>query len=162
MNKRFGKFAPNRAQQASNTEIVAMNVERDATDIYKAEIMADHIGEVFTGTVSGVMSYGIYVVLDNTVEGLVHISLLDMYNPVLQEGYSLSCAITGENYRIGDTVSVKVIGTDILNGNVDFAMADTEIIETPVKSQPKQRKADPKKYEKQKGKKSPTKRKYKR
>jgi hypothetical protein len=41
-------------------------------------------------------------------------------------------------------------------------MADTEIIETPVKSQPKQRKADPKKYEKQKGKKSPTKRKYKR
>ena len=162
MSKRFGKFAPNRAQQASNTEIVAMNVERDATDIYKAEIMADHIGEVFTGTVSGVMSYGIYVVLDNTVEGLVHISLLDMYNPVLQEGYSLSCAITGENFRIGDTVSVKVIGTDILNGNVDFAMADTEIIDTPAKSQPKQRKADPKKYEKQKGKKSPSKTKYKR
>ena len=108
MTKRFGKFAPNRAQQASNTEIVAMSVERDATDIYKAEIMADHIGEVFTGTVSGVMSYGVYVALDNTVEGLVHISLLDMYNPILHEGYSLSCAITGENYRIGDTVSVKV------------------------------------------------------
>ena len=162
MTKRFGKFAPNRAQQASNTEIVAMSVERDATDIYKAEIMADHIGEVFTGTVSGVMSYGVYVALDNTVEGLVHISLLDMYNPILNEGYSLSCAITGENYRIGDTVSVKVIGTDILNGNVDFAMADTEIIHTPAKSQPKQRKADPKKYEKQKGKKSPSKTKYKR
>ncbi len=162
MTKRFGKFAPNRAQQASNTELVAMSVERDATDIYKAEIMADHIGEVFTGTVSGVMSYGIYVALDNTVEGLVHISLLDMYNPILQEGYSLSCAITGENYRIGDTVSVKVIGTDILNGNVDFAMADTEIVQPTVKSQPKQRKADPKKYEKQKGKKSPTKTKYKR
>lgn len=162
MIKRFGKFAPNRAQQASNTEIVAMSVERDATDIYKAEIMADHIGEVFTGTVSGVMSYGVYVALDNTVEGLVHISLLDMYNPILNEGYSLSCAITGENYRIGDTVSVKVIGTDILNGNVDFAMADTEIIHTPAKSQPKQRKSDPKKYEKQKGKKSPSKTKYKR
>ena len=162
MTKRFGKFAPNRAQQASNTEIVAMSVERDATDIYKAEIMADHIGEVFTGTVSGVMSYGIYVALDNTVEGLVHISLLDMYNPVLHEGYSLSCAITGETFRIGDTVSVKVIGTDILNGNVDFAMADTEIIRPQPESQPKQRKADPKKYEKQKGKKSPSKTKYKR
>lgn len=162
MSKRFGKFAPNRAQQSSNTEIVAMNVERDATDIYKAEIMADHIGEVFTGTVSGVMSYGIYVVLDNTVEGLVHISLLDMFNPVLNEGYSLSCSITGETFRIGDTVSVKVIGTDILNGNVDFAMADTEIIENTAKTQPKQRKSSEKRFEKQKGKKSPKKTKYKR
>lgn len=162
MSKRFGKFAPNRAQQASNTEIVAMNVERDATDIYKAEIMADHIGEVFTGTVSGVMSYGIYVVLDNTVEGLVHISLLDMFNPVLNEGYSLSCSITGETFRIGDTVSVKVIGTDILNGNVDFAMADTEIMENTAKTQPKQRKSSEKRFEKQKGKKSPKKTKYKR
>ena len=162
MSKRFGKFAPNRAQQASNTEIVAMNVERDATDIYKAEIMADHIGEVFAGTVSGVMSYGIYVVLDNTVEGLVHISLLDMFNPVLNEGYSLSCSITGETFRIGDTVSVKVIGTDILNGNVDFAMADTEIMENTAKTQPKQRKSSEKRFEKQKGKKSPKKTKYKR
>ncbi len=162
MNKRFGKFAPNRAQQASNTELVAMTVERDATDIYKAEIMADHIGEVYTGTVSGVMSYGIYVVLDNTVEGLVHISLLDMFNPILQEGYSLSCAITGENYKIGDTVTVKVIGTDILNGNVDFAMADTEIIDTPKISRPKQRKSTEKRFEKEKGRKSPKKTKYKR
>ena len=164
MTKRFGKFAPNRAQQASNTEIVAMNVERDATDIYKAEIMADHIGEVYSGTVSGVMSYGVYVVLDNTVEGLVHISLLDMFNPILNDGYSLSCSITGETYKIGDTVSVKVIGTDILNGNVDFAMADTEVIDTPKSksSQPKQRKSNEKRFEKQKGKKSPQKTKYKR
>ncbi len=162
INKRFGKFAPNRAQQASNTEVVAMNVERDATDIYKAEIMADHIGETFTGTVSGVMSYGVYVVLDNTVEGLVHISLLDMYNPILQEGYSLSCTITGESYRIGDIVTVKVIGTDILNGNVDFAMADTEITYTSAPQQKKQRKSSPKRYEKEKGRKAPTKTKYKR
>ena len=162
MTKRFGKFAPNRAQQASNTELVAMTVERDATDIYKAEIMADHIGEVFTGTVSGVMSYGIYVVLDNTVEGLVHISLLDMFNPILQEGYSLSCAISGETFKIGDVVSVKVIGTDILNGNVDFAMADTEIIDTPKASKTKQRKSTEKRFEKEKGRKSPKKTKYRR
>ena len=123
--------------------------------------MADHIGETFTGTVSGVMSYGVYVVLDNTVEGLVHISLLDMYNPILQEGYSLSCAITGESYRIGDIVTVKVIGTDILNGNVDFAMAGTEIVQSPAPQQ-KTRKASPKRYEKEKGRKAPTKTKYKR
>ncbi|MBR4036251.1 MAG: ribonuclease R [Oscillospiraceae bacterium] len=162
MSKRFGKFAPNRAQQASNTEVVAMNVERDATDIYKAEIMADHIGEIYTGTVSGVMSYGIYVALDNTVEGLVHISLLDMFNPILREGYSLSCAITGETFKIGDTVSVKVIGTDILNGNVDFAMADTEIVENPLYEKPKQRKSSEKRFEKQKGRKSAKKTKYRR
>jgi ribonuclease R len=108
------------------------------------------------------MSYGIYVVLDNTVEGLVHISLLDMFNPILQEGYSLSCAISCETFKIGDVVSVKVIGTDILNGNVDFAMADTEIIDTPKTPKTKQRKSTEKRFEKEKGRKSPKKTKYRR
>ncbi|MBQ3008991.1 MAG: VacB/RNase II family 3'-5' exoribonuclease [Oscillospiraceae bacterium] len=125
--KRYSRFSQARSQQASVRELVAMQTERDATDIYKAEIMENHIGEVFTGTVSGVANYGIYVTLENTVEGLVHISMLDMFNPVLTEGYSLYCPISGEEYKIGDVIDVKVTGTDILNGNVDFAPADVEI-----------------------------------
>ena len=150
--KRFSKFAPNRAQRASMTELVAMQTERSATDIYKAEIMADHIGEVYNGVVSGVMNYGIYVALENTIEGLVHVSMLDMINPVLTEGYSLYCPISGITYKIGDNVSVKVIGTDILNGNVDFAMADTDVNETYTqKPKQKERKSSKKRFEKQKG-----------
>ncbi len=132
LTKRYTEFAPAASQQASATELVAMQTERDATDIYKAEIMADHIGREYTGTVSGVANYGIYVALDNTVEGLVYISLLDMINPILTEGYSLFCPVTGTEYKIGDEVTVKVTGTDILNGNVDFAPAN-RIIPKPAK-----------------------------
>ncbi len=132
--KRYNKFSNAASQQASQRELVAMQTERGAEDIYKAEIMADHMGEEYTGTVSGVANYGIYVALDNTVEGLVHISLLDMFNPVLTEGYSLYCPITGTEYKIGDRIKVKVTGTDILNGNVDFAPAD---IISPKKPKPK-------------------------
>jgi len=136
--KRYTKFAASRSQQSSATELVAMQTERDATDIYKAEIMADHIGEEYTGTVSGVATYGIYVALENTVEGLVHISMLDMFNPTLTEGYSLYCPISGTEYKIGDTVQVRVAGTDILNGNVDFVLADTQLAQ-PAKKQKQNR-----------------------
>ncbi len=161
--KRYSKFASSRSQQASATELVAMQTERDATDIYKAEIMADHIGEEYTGIVSGVANYGIYVALENTVEGLVHISLLDMFNPVLTEGYSLNCMISGTEYKIGDKIRVRVVGTDILNGNVDFAPADVEISSPqPKKSQSVQEKHTPKRPKKDTGKQKRTKLKHKR
>lgn len=127
ITKRYNKFARSRSVQASATELSAMRTERDATDIYKAEIMSAHIGEEFSGIISGVANYGIYVMLENTVEGMVHISLLDMAEPNLAEGYSLSCSVTGAEYKIGDSVRVRVIGTDILNGNIDFAPADVKI-----------------------------------
>lgn len=135
--KRYSRFARSASKQASSTELVAMQTERDATDIYKAEIMAGRIGEEYAGTVSGVASYGIYVSLDNTVEGMIHISLLDMFNPQLTEGYSLYCPVSGVEYRIGDRVAVKVIGTDILNGNIDFAPADLQLEKPARKPQPK-------------------------
>ncbi len=159
--KRYSKFASSRSQQASATELVAMQTERDATDIYKAEIMADHIGEEYTGIVSGVANYGVYVALENTVEGLVHISLLDMFNPVLTEGYSLFCPISGTEYKIGDKISVRVVGTDILNGNVDFAPADV-VMAAPAKTPPKQEKSAPKRPKKDSGKHKRTKLKHKR
>ncbi|MBQ7283411.1 MAG: S1 RNA-binding domain-containing protein, partial [Oscillospiraceae bacterium] len=71
-----------------------------------------------------VMSFGVYVALPNTAEGLVHVSLIDMVNPILQEGFRLYCPVTGKKYTIGDTVKVKIIGTDILKGNVDFEFAE--------------------------------------
>ena len=120
IKKKYEKFAKSAAKQSSDTELNAMQTERQATDIYVAEYMQQHIGEEFEGTVTSVMSFGVYVALPNTAEGLVHISLIDMVNPILQEGFRLYCPVTGKKYTIGDTVKVKVIGTDILKGNVDF------------------------------------------
>ena len=120
IKKKYEKFAKSAAKQSSDTELVAMQTERQATDIYVAEYMQQHIGEVFEGTVTSVMSFGVYVALPNTAEGLVHISLIDMVNPILQEGFRLYCPVTGRRYTIGDSVKVKVLGTDIIKGNVDF------------------------------------------
>ena len=120
IKKKYEKFAKSASKQSSDTELNAMQTERQATDIYVAEYMQQHIGEEFEGTVTSVMSFGVYVALPNTAEGLVHISLIDMVNPILQEGFRLYCPVTGKRYTIGDTVKVKVIGTDILKGNVDF------------------------------------------
>lgn len=122
--KRFAKFSARRSTQSSAAELVAMQTERSADDIYKAEIMSAHIGDRYTGTISSVTSFGVYVALDNTVEGLVHISRLNMVNPVLTEGYSLSCPVTGMVCKVGDDMDVVVEDTDILNGNIDFAPAD--------------------------------------
>ena len=124
IKKKYEKFAKSAAKQSSDTELNAMQIERDATDIYIAEYMSDHIGEEFTGTVSSVMSFGVYVELANMAEGLVHVSLIDMVNPILQEGFRLYCPVTGKRYTIGDTVKVKVIGTDILKGNIDFEFVE--------------------------------------
>ncbi|MBR5520689.1 MAG: ribonuclease R [Oscillospiraceae bacterium] len=163
ISKRYSRFATSRSQQASATELVAMRTERDATDIYKAEIMADKIGCEYVGTVSGVANYGIYVSLENTVEGLVHVSLLDMFNPILTEGYSLHCPVSGEEYKIGDSITVKVVGTDILNGNVDFAPRDVEMDHKPAKrSQPEIRTFKEKRPKKDTGKEKRTKLKHKR
>ncbi|MEG3028815.1 MAG: ribonuclease R [Oscillospiraceae bacterium] len=120
IKKKYEKFAKAASEQSSNTELDAMQVERDAMDIYKAEYMCGHIGETFKGTVSSVTTFGVYVALENTVEGLVHVSVLGMATPTLQEGYSLSCPVSGKKYVIGDQVMVKVLGADIFNGNIDL------------------------------------------
>ena len=74
--------------------------------------------------VSSVTSFGVYVELENTAEGLVHVSLIDMVNPILQEGFRLYCPVTGKKYTIGDIVKVKVTGCDIMKGNIDFEFID--------------------------------------
>lgn len=124
INKKYSKFAQAASEQSSKKELSAMEIERDADDIYKAEYMQKHIGEVFEGSISGLTNFGIYVALENTVEGLVHISVTDLVNPILQEGFCIYCPITGKKYTIGDKVKVKVLGSDILNGNIDFEFAN--------------------------------------
>ena len=64
------------ASHTSEREVLAMTSERDADDCYKAEYMADKVGQEFDGTISSVTNFGIYIELDNTVEGLVHVSRL--------------------------------------------------------------------------------------
>lgn len=120
LRKRYKNFVEIACEQATQCEIAAQQAERDCDDCYKAEYMQKHIGETFTGVISSVVQFGIYVELDNSVEGMIHISHLADGHMDLMEGVSLSDPLTGKSYRIGDEITVRVAGADVSQGNVDF------------------------------------------
>ena len=113
--------------QCSEREQAAVSAEREVTDMKMAEYMEKHIGEEYTGVITGVESFGFFVELDNLVEGLVHINTLkgDFYNLVEE----LMCLI-GENtkkkYTLGDTVKVKVVAASKEAKTIDFELVGDE------------------------------------
>ena len=114
---------PEMALHCSVREQDAQNCERDVDDMKKAEYMEEHIGEVFTGVISGVQEFGMFVELPNTIEGLVRV--LDMpgsYSYI----ESLSCLISKNKknkYSFGDVVRVKCI-----RASKDTSMIDFELV----------------------------------
>lgn len=84
--------------------------------------MQDKIGEVMDATVSSVTSFGIYVELANTVEGLIHISHLSDGEMSVVNNISLVDVLSGKSYRIGDPVKVRLIGVSVSAGNIDFEL----------------------------------------
>lgn len=124
LTERYQAFAESAATQSSEREITAMQVEWDCDDIYKAEYMSRHIGEKFDAVVTGVQSYGMYVGLENTVEGLVRVeSLPGGWYDYDETNLVLSCARNGARYAIGSKVQVIVAGTTVATGQVDFELA---------------------------------------
>ncbi len=115
---------PEIAEHSSQRERVAVDAERETDDLKKAEFMSEHIGEEFDGVISGVTSFGMFVELPNTIEGLVHVSYLtDDYYQYHERAYALIGERTGKQFRIGDEVQVRVS-----NVNVDERAIDFEIV----------------------------------
>ena len=73
-----------------------MRIERDVEDLYKAEYMHNHLGEVYTGTVAGITPRGVFVELDNTVEGFVPAAQLCKGEPQVIDGVSMLDPLTGK------------------------------------------------------------------
>ena len=122
--RRYSKFSYAAADQATKTEITAMEVERSCEDCYKAEYMLDHVDEEFDGIITGVTDFGVFVGLENTCEGLLHIDQMQegMYK---SDGMiSLKNYSTGKTYTVGDRIRVKVMGSNVNSGKIDFALAD--------------------------------------
>ncbi len=120
--KRYGRFTENAAEHSSAMEVRAVSIERDADDCYAAEFMLSHVGESFRGIISGVMDFGIYVTLDNLVEGLVHINDLPEGSYEIEEGWYLKDSLTGTTYRLGDEIEVICAKADVNSGKIDFAI----------------------------------------
>ncbi|TQS74779.1 ribonuclease R [Ornithinibacillus gellani] len=118
---------PEIARHTSEMERRAVDAERDTDDLKKAEFMQDKIGEEFTGIISSVTSFGMFVELENTVEGLIHVSfLVDDYYHFDERNYALIGERTGKIYRIGQEVQVKVTNVNMEEHAVDFELADSE------------------------------------
>ena len=115
------------ASQSSRLERRAEEAERETNKLKKVEYMERHIGEVFTGVVSGVTQWGIYVELPNTVEGMVHVSKLPgdyfLYD---EQAYEMVGRDTGMKYKLGQTVQVQVENTDKFLRTIDFLIADED------------------------------------
>lgn len=126
IQKRFGDYVPSAANHCSECEQKAVSIERDCEDCYKAEYMSRHIGEVFEGVIVSVMSYGFYVELANTVEGLVHINELPFGDYILEDTMELVERMSNVRYKIGQKILVKAVSVDVSAGEIDFALAKSE------------------------------------
>lgn len=108
------------SDHSSLKERSSIDCEREVEDMKMAEYMEKHIGEEFKGMISSVMNFGLFVELDNLVEGLVHISDLDGYYNYDEVSQSLRGEKNGDKYTIGDMVLVKVIAASKEEKTVDF------------------------------------------
>ncbi|GGR77705.1 ribonuclease R [Deinococcus sedimenti] len=116
---------PGMGEHTSERERAATEAERDLTKYYQAKWAQEHLGESFPGTVSGVVSSGLFVALDNGVEGKLHISHLDDdYYVFIEDAQILRGRSRGRSYRLGDPVHVTIQAVNPLARQTDFTMAD--------------------------------------
>ena len=109
--------------QSSERERAAELAERDVHDFYKACYMADKVGQEFDGVVSSVTSFGMFVELENTVEGLIRLAnMRDDYYIYNQETYTIMGERSHKTFKIGDTVRIKVDNVNVDFREIDFAL----------------------------------------
>ncbi|MDO4779196.1 MAG: ribonuclease R [Tissierellia bacterium] len=115
------------AEHVSEMERRAEEAERDVEELKKAEYMKDKIGEVFEGTISSLTNFGIFVELENTVEGLIHFrNFTDDYYEFDEENYIVIGTETGKTYELGQKVRVRVEGVSIELREIDFKLVKDE------------------------------------
>lgn len=125
--KRYNSFMEEAAYHCSTTERRADDAERETDRLKMAEYMSERIGNVYDGIISGVTGWGIYVELPNTVEGMVPLNEIeDDFYEYEEENMRAVGRHTGKIYRLGDSVKVKVIRTDIQARTIDFMFTDDE------------------------------------
>ena len=123
--EKYKEQAKERAKQSSDREKVATTVEREAEDIKKAEYMEDKIGNEYDGIISSITSFGMFVELENTVEGLIRFENLgNEYFIYDEERKRLIGEKTNTTYKIGDKVKIRVAKASKLLRQVDFEIVN--------------------------------------
>ena len=119
----YAKILEEVCKQSSTTERRAEEAERETIKLKKVEYMEAHIGETFEGVISGIMEWGFFVELPNTVEGLVRItSLQDDYYHFIEDSYELVGEWSNKRYKLGQKVKVCVENADKIMRTIDFSI----------------------------------------
>lgn len=125
----FKEVLPDIADHSSQMERRAVDAERETDAMKKAEFMQQHVGETFEGVISSVVKFGLFVELDNTIEGLIHITELDDdYYQYFENQLMLIGERTGQVYKIGQKVTVEVVKADPETREIDFKLISAEKI----------------------------------
>ncbi|MBR6737085.1 MAG: ribonuclease R [Clostridia bacterium] len=119
--KRFSTFVSDASIVSSQNERRADEAERAMDDLYKCRFMKKHVGKEYHGVISGVTGFGVFVELENTVEGLIKLEYLPRGSYALDEGgYTLRSG--KRSFTLGDEVWVKVMGVDMRSRRIDMAL----------------------------------------
>lgn len=111
------------AKHSSEMERRADEAERETDKLKKVEYMEEHIGEIFEGVISSITAWGVYVELPNTVEGMIHVSMLPGdYFYYDEESYEMVGQATDIRYKLGQTLKVRVNATDKISRTIDFVI----------------------------------------
>ena len=118
---RLNLYLPGAAARSSAMEQRAAEVERETVKLKKAQYMEERVGENYTGTISGITGWGVYVELPDTVEGMIRISdLTDDFYAYDEKRYILVGERTGHTYMLGQNMKVTVAGVDTARRTIDF------------------------------------------
>ncbi|HCA69012.1 MAG TPA: ribonuclease R [Lachnospiraceae bacterium] len=125
--KHYEKILYEVANHSSKTERRADDTEREVEKMKKVEYMGNFIGETFDGVISGITTWGMYVELANTVEGMIRVSdMEDDYYFYDEEHYQMVGEHTKKTYNLGQKVKIEVIAADKLQRTIDFALVEEE------------------------------------
>lgn len=137
----YNRILPEVALHSSMMERRADEAEREVEKMKKAEYMADFIGETFEGVISGMNTWGMYVELPNTIEGMVRVtSLRDDYYYYDEEKYVMVGEHTNKTYNLGETITVEVAGVDKMLKTIDFELPGDSVEEDAVPYKARDRK----------------------
>ncbi|MEE0108087.1 MAG: ribonuclease R [Merdibacter sp.] len=125
--KKDTKWCAQAAADSSVRERCAQEAERDVDDMKKAQYMERYVGDIYTGTVSGITRFGMFVELENTIEGLVHVSSMkDDHYVYHEEALALIGEHTANMYRMGDKVNVRCVAANRWKRQIDFELIDNK------------------------------------
>ena len=119
----YNEILPEVAKHSSEMERRADEAERETDKLKKVEFMERHIGEIYEGVISSITAWGVYVELPNTIEGMIHVSMLPGdYFYYDEETYEMVGQSTDIRYKLGQTLKIRVNATDKITRTIDFVI----------------------------------------